>query len=568
VNTRHGPPRSQPPAAAQQGEEAEQAQRKRVLVSLLKAMAVIALLPALSSLLDPRNDRVVTLLFYGIIYGGLLILGRMAWRGRAVGAAWALSIFFWLLIASVTLFFGGMQGNNAATFVVSILLVGSVVRGRAPFYMAAASSLWCACVAWLELHGHLPAQLGPYSPINAWGAVTVMILLASVLLSRSLESLRELHEQTVAIARERDEALRRSIQSQKMELVGNLASGIAHDFNNLLAVISGASSLLRDTAEGKPGSEGSELLDDLDAATSRAALMNRQLLSFGRAPVAEQVAIDVAEVVGSLAPMLPRLIGPTISVELDLEPGSVVRAARAGLEQILLNLAVNARDAMPSGGKLSIGVSRGPENVLLSVADTGVGMDAATQARIFEPFFTTKASGTGLGLATVREIVSRSGGGIGVTSAPAGGTAFEIRLPRVDAPVPSPEAARSPAPVPTGSLRRILLVEDDLLVRRGLTRFLEREGFEVVAVADGEEALAMVGVSTRFACVVSDLAMPRLDGGQLEARLAQTFPSLPVVLLSGNRAPPPTSGGPGRRAFLEKPFEHAALRRAIDELTR
>jgi CheY-like chemotaxis protein len=284
--------------------------------------------------------------------------------------------------------------------------------------------------------------------------------------------------------------------------------------------------------------------------------------------VAEQVAIDVSEVVRSLGPMLPRLIGPTVAVELDAPPGAVVRASRAGLEQILLNLAVNAREAMPSGGRLSIRVSRGPENVLLTVEDTGAGMDAATQARIFEPFFTTKESGTGLGLATVREIVARAAGGIGVRTAPGQGTTFEIRLPRVDAPAPAQTAAPEPAPALQGPQRRLLVVEDDALVRRGLTRFLEREGFEVVAVADGEEALALVSVSKRFACVVSDLAMPRLDGGLLAERLAQEHPTLPLVLLSGNRAPPPAGPGPQRRAFLEKPFEHAALRRAIDELTQ
>jgi signal transduction histidine kinase len=538
-----------------------------VLISLLWTMGLIALVPAISSFLDAQNDWLVTLAFYGVIYAGILGLAGLVRRGHVVGAAWGLSIFFWLLIAFATLFFGGMKGNNASTFVVCILLVGGVVGGRAPFYIAGVSAVWCAFVAWLELSGRLPKQLGPYSPINAWGAVTVLLLLASVLLSRSLDSLRELHRRQVAMARERDQALSRSIQSQKMELVGNLASGVAHDFNNLLAVISGAAELLREEAVAHSSQDGLDLLDDLDAATSRAALMNQQLLSFGRAPVAELVPVDLAEVVRSLGPLLPRLIGPTVAVETEVAPEAVVLSSRAGLEQILLNLAVNAREAMPSGGKLSIKVEGGPETVLLAVSDTGVGMDAATQARIFEPFFSTKASGTGLGLATVRDIVARAGGGIGVRSAPGQGTTFEIRLKRAAALARSTAPAAARRPAQQGPQRRILLVEDDGLVRRGLVRFLEREGFEVVAVADGEEALALAAVSKRFACVVSDLAMPRLDGGLLAERLALDHPALPVVLVSGNRAPPQQWPGPQRRVFLEKPFEHAALRQAIDSLT-
>jgi two-component system, cell cycle sensor histidine kinase and response regulator CckA len=240
-----------------------------------------------------------------------------------------------------------------------------------------------------------------------------------------------------------------------------------------------------------------------------------------------------------------------------------VQASRAGLEQILLNLAVNAREAMASGGTLYLSVQPGPESVLLSVRDTGCGMDARTQARIFEPFFTTKASGTGLGLATVREIVGRAGGGIG---APGQGTTFEVRLLRVPAPAPAQPEAPQASFLQPGPQRRVLLVEDDLLVRRALQRFLEHEGFEVAAVADGEEALALLGASKRFACVVTDLAMPRLDGGLLAEQLSREHPALPVVLVSGNRAPPPASGAQ-RRAFLEKPLRHQELRRAIDALT-
>ena len=409
--------------------DAEATRTGRLVLSILWAMFALAALGMVASFFDPRNDLRVTAAFYLPIFASFIGFAALVHRGRVVLAAWSVSIFFWLLIAFVTLFFGGMQGQNASTFGVCVLLVGVVVGGRAAVTLALVSSAWCAFVAWLELGGWLPPQIAGYGVINAWAAATITLLLTSVLLRGALESLEAMHRREQAAAAERDEALRRSIHSQKLEIVGTLTAGVAHDFNNLLTVIGSASEVLRERIAHDTGTAA--VFDDLDTATSRAALMTRQLLAFGRTPKDEAIAVDLGEFLQASVAMLPRLLGSPITVHVDAAAGCRVLAAPAGLEQIILNLAVNARDAMPTGGSLRLVVAAKGDVVELSAADTGVGMDEATRARIFEPFFTTKTNGTGLGLATARELVTRFGGTIGAVSEPGRGTTFTVRLPRI-----------------------------------------------------------------------------------------------------------------------------------------
>lgn len=542
--------------------------RRAVLVQrVLKAMLALVFLSAFSALLESGNSVQFTLFFYGGVLVWLLFVELLLLRGHPRSAAWLLCGFFWLLIAFVTLFFGGMRGQYASVFTVCVLLIGGVVGGRQATALALISSAWCGMVVYLEKQGLLPPALGAYSPINAWGAVTVTLLLTSVLLRASLDSLQQMHSRAELAALERDEALRRSIRSQKMELVGNLTSGIAHDFNNLLTVISSASHTLRDELP-RLDSESRAWLDDLDGATFRATLMTRQLLALGRAPAGERTAVDLGLLVRELGRMLPRLLGSAIDINVAVQEGAIVLASRAGLEQVLLNLAVNARDAMPEGGTLRLEVRVQDDDVVLEASDTGQGMDEATQARIFEPFFSTKTTGTGLGLATVRQLIASFGGTVRMVSHLGHGSAFEIRLPRTNQPLeleldlPS-ETQNGPPSI----RRRLLLVEDDPLVRRGLCRWLGFEGFEVVPVADGEEALALVGSMRGLACVVSDLSMPRLDGEKLASELAERHPQLPLVLMSGNRRPA-LELLTRRRAFVEKPVDQARLLAAIDEVMR
>src|SRR6478609_497868 len=541
----------------------EDARRFRLLSRMLIAMIGLAFLGLSSSLLEPRNDAKVTLLFYAIVLVWLAFVGGFLKRGRVLTAGWVLSVFFWLLVAIVTLLFGGMQGQNAACFTVCVLLLGSVVSGRAAVIMALLTSLWCALVAGLELAKMLPKPLGPYTPLNAWAAVTMTVLLTAVLLRSSLESLERMHARAERSARERDEALRRSIHGQKMELVGNLTSGIAHDFNNLLTVICNVSELLRVEGEAQRPSVAN-LLDDLDEATSRATLMTGQLLSLGRAPVTGTERVDVSLAVKSLARTLPRLLGSNVRLEVHAPDPAIVSASPAGLQQIVLNLAVNAKDALPDGGRIAISVRVHESFVSLVAEDNGIGMSEATRARMFEPFFTTKSSGTGLGLATVRELVKRYGAEIEVASTLGSGTRFEVRFPRL-VPVALAERAPRPSDRPPAPARqrRLLLVEDDQLVRRSLTRWLISEGFEVIAVAHGEEALSVLKAAGDIACVVSDIAMSGLDGERLADMIAEQQPDLPVVLVSGNRTPGSNFTASPRRAFVPKPVSQESLAKAL-----
>jgi signal transduction histidine kinase len=418
------------PSTAPSSSDDEAARKAKVLTPILDAMAVLCVFAFMLSLLDSGNELFVSVALYGAVFAVVAALRALTRRGHAVAAAWTLSVFVWLLIASVLPLFGGMNGHNASVFAVSIMLIGTLVGSRPALVLALLSSAWCAFVVALELTGTLPAAMSAYSPINAWIALSATLLLTTVLVLTTLRSLRDLHERAVAAANERDEALRRSIRAQKMELVGNLSSGIAHDFNNLLTVMKSAGQHLRarlsDSASDVVGA-----LDDLDAVTQRATLMTRQLLTFGRAVDGPHEPIDVGQVVRSFASLLPRLLLSKIKIVVDAPEAATVSGSRAGLEQLLLNLAVNARDAMEGGGTLTFRVRTEGDAAVISVADTGAGIDPAIKSQIFEAFFTTKSTGTGLGLATVHDVVTRLGGSISVDSIVGEGTTFHVRLPLV-----------------------------------------------------------------------------------------------------------------------------------------
>jgi signal transduction histidine kinase/CheY-like chemotaxis protein len=535
--------------------------RGELLLRLVHVMGALVLFAFGASLLEPKNSKLVSVVFYGVVALGIWIVAKLTRRGRVVLAAWLLCSFFWTVIAFAVLFCGGMQGENAATFTVCVMLIGSVVGGRAAIVVALITSLSCAVMALLERTNHLPAQLTVYSPIDAWVAVTVTLILTSVLLRASLESLQRANAQAEASAQERDRALAKSIEAQKMEVVGNLSGGIAHDFNNLLMVISGSASLLRDDLSETNG-DARRCLDDIDAATSRATLMTRQLLSFGGGRVDEHSALDLGEVVRSITAMLPRLFGSRITVHVRTpDTPVVVLASRAGLEQILLNLSVNARDAMPEGGELTFELGVDAGFAVLTASDTGYGMSEATRARVFEPFFTTKSFGTGLGLATVEARVRQFGGSIEAQSELGRGAKFVLRLPLQTGAVLRPPSVR-PGPAEPAFHGRALLVEDDGLVRRTVGRMLESAGFEVTSVINGLEALGVLRDTAPFAVVVSDLSMPRLDGRSLVDQIRQRFPALPLVLISGNPDSDP-QGTPMALPVLQKPVDQDALIRAI-----
>jgi len=375
-------------------------------------------------------------------------------------------------------------------------------------------------------------------------------------------------------------------QSQKMEAVGRLAGGVAHDFNNLLMVIKGHTELLRNALP--PADEYSRKIEQIERAADRASSLTRQLLAFSRLQMLQPKVMNLNDAVADMGRLLPRLIGEDI--ELAIRPSEnlgSIRADASQMEQIIMNLVVNARDAMPDGGKLIIETSnveldrlynekhpivREGRYVLLCVSDTGTGMSLETQAHIFEPFFTTKAQGkgTGLGLATVYGVVKQSGGFIWVYSELGRGTTFKIYFPRVDQPVERIEHALVYSEAPRGT-ETILLTEDERDVREVAREFLESGGYTVIEARDGMEALGLVEKHEgAIDLLITDMVMPRMTGQELAARLKEQRPRLRMLYMSGyseRAAADSLRAEPGVR-LLAKPFSRTALLRTVHELLK
>jgi two-component system cell cycle sensor histidine kinase/response regulator CckA len=375
-------------------------------------------------------------------------------------------------------------------------------------------------------------------------------------------------------------------QSQKMEAVGRLAGGVAHDFNNLLMVIKGHTELLVNVLP--PSERYSRKIEQIDRAADRASALTRQLLAFSRLQVLQPQVINLNAVVEEMGKLLPRLIGEDIELVIrGSEDLGAIRADAGQMEQVLMNLAVNARDAMPAGGRLLIETSnaeldsnynavhpivRQGRYILLAVSDTGTGMTAETQARIFEPFFTTKpqGKGTGLGLSTVYGVVKQSGGFIWVYSEVGRGTSFKIYLPRVDQPVERVGAVKSMSEAPKGT-GTILLAEDEQDVREVAREFLESGGYTVIEARDGAEALRNVEkCEGAIDLLVTDMVMPGMTGQELSARVLQSRPAIRVLYMSGysERAAMDSARGDSSMRLLAKPFSRWALLRAVHEILK
>jgi PAS domain S-box-containing protein len=371
-------------------------------------------------------------------------------------------------------------------------------------------------------------------------------------------------------------------QSQKMEAVGTLAGGVAHDFNNLLTVISGYTRLLLDRF-GEDEQAGHQL-QQVAKASDRAAALTAQLLAFSRRQVLQPKQIDLNEIIVGMERMLHRVIGEDIEIETALDPRiCLVKADPSQIEQVIMNLTANARDAMPNGGHLTFRTSntRMEENealqsgvpagefARLSVADTGNGMDAETQAHIFEPFFSTKKEkGTGLGLSTVYGIVKQSGGAIHVESAPGQGTRFDIFLPRIAATVKTAEEVAVPSKARGGS-ETILLVEDDGELRELARRVLAMNGYHVLTASKGSDALAASRTHAGDVhLLVTDVIMPGMSGKELAATMLGDRPKLKVLFVSGYAHDVINERGvldPGT-AFLQKPFSPSTLNQKVREM--
>jgi PAS domain S-box-containing protein len=383
------------------------------------------------------------------------------------------------------------------------------------------------------------------------------------------------HNRVQAALRKSEEQLR---QTQKIEAVGQLAGGIAHDFNNLLTVITGYADLLRMNLETQGGSTAD--VDEIANAAARATELTRQLLAFSRQQVLDAQVLNLNDIVSDIGSLLGRLIGDNI--DLVVHPAADlwrIEADRSQIDQVLMNLVVNARDAMPGGGKISVetsnvhldesfrtadgGASTGP-HVKLVVRDEGCGMDTDTLARVFEPFFTTKGEGegTGLGLATVYGIVAQSGGSITAESEPGQGTQFQIFLPRVDAALDIRSADVPAGAVPLGS-ETIMVVEDQATVRELAVKILSTSGYNVIEAANPLDAARIFQLAEgAIALVLSDILMPEMTGVELAEELTQRQPDIKILLMSGHAGIGPGSEI-GERAFIQKPFTPASLTRKV-----
>jgi PAS domain S-box-containing protein len=371
-------------------------------------------------------------------------------------------------------------------------------------------------------------------------------------------------------------------QAQKMEAIGRLAGGVAHDFNNILGIIAACGELLRSRVDSNP--ESQQFLDNLRKATERGASLTRQLLSFSRKQPIQPRLMDLNDRLKDVGKLVRPLMGD--DVQLSVFPNAtsaIIEADASQVDQIVLNLAVNARDAMPKGGKLILETATkdfdqafaeqhppmtAGKYVMLAVSDNGSGMDQATVSRIFEPFFTTKeiGKGTGLGLATVYGIVKQTGGHIWVYSEPGRGTTFKIYLPSADYKMGSAVEAQAETLPPRGDGTTILLVEDDAIMRALTRKILEEHGYRVVEAEDGKAALERAASNgDSIDLTLTDVVMQGVSGPELALRLTESYPAMKVVYMSGYTGELiAEQGGIGTGiALVEKPFTRTTLLRTV-----
>ncbi|MFO0665396.1 MAG: ATP-binding protein [Polyangiaceae bacterium] len=407
-------------------------------------------------------------------------------------------------------------------------------------------------------------------------------------LRRLQEELESRVEARTADLRRANDALRKSEeqlrQAQKLEAVGRLAGGIAHDFNNLLSVILSYSEIL--SSDLQPNDAARADLDEIKKAGQRAAELTRQMLAFSRQQILDLRILDLNDIIGNVNKMLARVIGEDIEFKLPMAPKlAKVKADPGQIEQVLMNLVVNARDAMPTGGKLTIetsnveldasyaqeqeGVTPGPY-VMMAVSDTGTGIDKATQAHVFEPFFTTKevGKGTGLGLSTVFGIVKQSGGNIRLYSEPGVGTSFKIYLPRAEGKTDW-KLANSESTQEARGTETILLVEDEDQVRGVAVGILKRAGYHVLEARSPAEALLIDEQHpTKIHLLLTDVVMPKMNGRLLAERIGSTRAGIKTIFMSGYTDNVVVQHGvlDSGASFLQKPFTPDSLTRKVRQV--
>jgi signal transduction histidine kinase len=536
-------------------------------------------------------------------YTDMVLLGIAFWALRSGRYATGVMIFVagFTIVQAGGIAYAGLEysrdalKNLAVPLALSALLLGRRALWTVLFVVSAAMAIALARDHYLL--GGVGPRPSPGAPVGQLGLALIVFTILAVVLDRFGLTLREalsdslvrqhkLEVTTGDLQREMGERQRveaRLVEAQKLEAVARLSGGIAHDFNNILTVILSYTTMLADEL-----GEGHRAHDDLlqmRAAGERGADLTRQLLAFSRRQVLRPRTVDLNDIVHDMEKMLRRLIGE--DVELVTQPlagRALVNVDPGQIEQVIMNLAVNARDAMPQGGKLTIEIGRVELDAaavagrpippgsyrLLKVTDNGTGMDAKVMERIFEPFFTTKevGKGTGLGLATVLGILQQSGGDVRVTSESGKGTTFCIYLPLAEK-----EAGALPSEPPVearalGGTETILVVEDEDTVRRLVRSVLQRQGYQVLEAGNPGEALLIFEQHPAIDLVLTDVVMPRISGPALASRLLALRPSLKIIYMSGHIDPSAALDGAlgSGAAFLQKPVTPGALLSRLREV--
>jgi signal transduction histidine kinase/CheY-like chemotaxis protein len=443
------------------------------------------------------------------------------------------------------------------------------------FYMAVALGL-LALVLTLLAWQTLRVRAARHAALAANVALEEQVAARTGELTEANKQLR----QEMTERRRAEETLR---QAQKMEAIGRLAGGIAHDFNNLLTIISGYAHLLRAALSNDP-----PLLEKVEAiskAGDRASSLTRQLLAFSRRQMTQPKVLNLNELLSDMGKMLQRLLREDIELSISTDPTlGLVKADPGQIEQVIMNLVINARDAMPSGGKLALrtanvtvdedfarqfdGAKPG-RYIRLTVSDTGSGMDAETQSHIFEPFFTTKGQGkgTGLGLATVYGIAEQAGGHVTLESAVGRGTTFHLYLPGVEAGIPEGASKEThAAPSPAHGSETILVVEDQEAVRTLVCEILRKQGYEILTARDGREALRLSKANGHIDLIITDVVMPQMGGRELAQVLAASHPETKILYMSGYVDKEISQKEMPGLEFIHKPFSPEALARKVREV--
>lgn len=520
---------------------------------------------SLAKALDGADLNAAAVLSMGSAYSSLALAYLAVRNGQKLWAARLLA-YPMLLLLSAELYQAGGLRSGAAVFFAPLLLFAGATMGRQGLSLCSGLALGMgAFVAGLEHRGLLPSAIPPSNYV-VWLELFIALFISVVLLQDVILDLHNAQAKVDEAGQQQRDAQSRYFKAQKLEPMARLATGVAHDFNNLLGVIANVTASLRIETAQQPDIQ--ELLDDLDAVTTRAGMMTGQLLAFNRPRTLQVQVIDVEEFVGSLVPLLSRLLGDEIQVACTGSTGDLaIEADRGQLEQVMLNLVVNARDAMPHGGHLTIdiGVMNG-DHISVSVQDTGVGIADEIREKIFSAFFTTKETGTGLGLATVADIVDALAGSVQVESRPGRGSRFTITFPATrktasDEPRSLSRVRRK------GRGARVLLAEDHELMRRATQRMLEQAGYTVTSVVNGHDALVLLQSGAHFDVLLTDVSMPVLSGFDLAERLSDQDQGLPTVFVSGAGAhlSPRSDHFTFKTRYLAKPFAQQDLIDAIEE---